>query len=172
MFYKVVSQFKQESDREAWRQYINFSGLTQINDFCSLDGMLNESLFMPQTVEDWHNCVNEDYKIEMITTLDYAKTVACKYPGARILGLVIDPRKAEMPANARLLGYDILDDGYSISLLTNCGGFPNLFDNSHINRYGLLDELAETYAIRNQLRRVHIDNPHAMACEVVAVFDV
>lgn len=172
MFYKVVSQFRQENDNEAWRQYIHFSGLAQIDDLCSLDGILNPSLFTPQTEEDWRNCVNEDYQTDMLTSLEYAQGVARNYPGARILGLVIDPGEAEMPANARLLGYDILDQWCSVSLLTNCGGFPGLFDNSRINRYGLLDERAEAYAIRDRLRSVHAHDPHAGACQVIAVFDV
>ncbi|MEZ4617435.1 MAG: hypothetical protein R2867_18255 [Caldilineaceae bacterium] len=85
MFYKVVKQFKKEDDIEQWQAYINFSGLGQIEAFCSLDGMHNHSLFTPESVEDWHNCVNEDYKIEMITNLDYAIVVAERYPGARSL---------------------------------------------------------------------------------------
>ena len=172
MFYKVVKQFKKEDDIEQWQAYINFSGLGQIEAFCSLDGMHNHSLFTPESVEDWHNCVNEDYKIEMITNLDYAIVVAERYPGARLFGLIIDPRQADMPKDGQLLGYDIMDGDYSISLLTNCGGFPDLFDNSRINRFGLLDEVAEAYAIRDHLRVAYADDPHAGACAVIAVFDV
>lgn len=172
MVYKVVKQFKKEDDIEKWHSYMNFSGLTQIEAFCSLDGMLNYSLFTPQSVEDWDNCVKHNYMIDMITTIEYAKVVAARYPGARIFGLIIDPQKTEMPKEGQLLGYDILDYDYAISLLTNCGGFPDLFDNSRINRFGLLDNLTETYAIRDKLRVVYADDPHASACEVIAVFDV
>ncbi len=172
MFYKVVKQFKQEDDIEQWQAYMQFSGLNQIEAFCSLDGMLNHSLFTPESVEDWHNCINEDYKIDMLTSLDYAKTVADKYPGARLFGLIIDPGQSEIPKDGQLLGYDILDGDYSISLLTNWGGFPDPFDKSRVNRFGLLDEVAEAYAIRDHLRVAYADDPHAGACEVIAVFDV
>ncbi len=172
MFYKVVRQFKQADDPEQWREYMSFSRLDQIEAFCSLDGMFNYSLFTPETIEDWDNCVNEDYKIDMITTLDYAKIIAKKYPGARIFGLIIDPQQTEMPKDGQRLGYDILDYDYSCSLLTNCGGFPDLFDNSRINRFALLDEVAEAYAIRDQLRVNYADDSHAGACGVIAVFDV
>ena len=172
MVYKVVKQFKKEDDIEKWHPYMNFSGLNQIEAFCSLDGMLNYSLFTPDSVEDWDNCVKEDYKIDMITNLAYAKAVAERYPGAHIFGLIIDPQQAETPREGQLLGYDILDYDYAISLLTNCGGFPDLFDNSRINRFGLLDDLAEAYAVRDKLRVGYANDPHAGACEVIAVFDV
>lgn len=172
MFYKVVKQFKKEDDIEQWREYISFSGLVQIEAFCSLDGMFNDSLFTPESIEDWDNCVNEDYKIDMITTLDYAKVIAEKHPGAHIFGLIVDPQQTEMPKDEQLLGYDILDYDYSTSLLTNWGVFPDPFDKSRINRFGLLDEAAEAYAIRAQLRVNYADDSHAGACEVIAVFDV
>ncbi|MEZ4617436.1 MAG: hypothetical protein R2867_18260 [Caldilineaceae bacterium] len=73
--------------------------------------------------------------------------------------MIIDPRQADMPKDGQLLGYDIMDGDYSISLLTNCGGFPDLFDNSRINRFGLLDEVAEAYAIRDHLRVAYADDP-------------
>lgn len=172
MFYKVVRQFKQADDPEQWREYLRFSGLDQIEAFCSLDGMFNYSLFTPETIEDWDNCVNEDYKIDMIATIDYAQVVAAKYPGARIFGVIIDPQQTAMPQDGQLLGYDILDYDYSPSLLTNWGVSPDPFDKRRINRFALLDEVAEAYTIRDQLRVAYADDPHAGACEVIAVFAV
>jgi hypothetical protein len=168
MLYKVIRQFKKERNEEAWNSYIRFSGLEQIQDLCSLDSVLNVSLFTPETEEDWKNCVNEDYKIDMITNFRYAKIVSDRFSGSRILGLIINAEHNYK--NENLLGFDILDREYSISLLTNCGGFSEVFSNSLINRFGLLDDKTIAYTIRDKLRNLKNGNEHARDCEVIAVF--
>jgi hypothetical protein len=171
MLFKVVNQFKKHDDEDSWKAYMEFSGLEQVTDFCSLDSSLNDSVFEPESNEDWNNCVNEDYKTEFITNLDYAKQVQRKNPGSQIFGLIIDPQNSGEYEQDRLLGFDIVDGYFSNSLLTNCGGYPDIFENEAINQYGLIDEIDKAYAIRNRLRMVNADS-HAEDCEVIAVYDL
>jgi hypothetical protein len=172
MLYKVINQFKKEDDVESWNNYIKFSGLSQIEEFCSLDSNLNDSVFTPESEEDWKNCVNEDCKFNMIDKIDYAKKILHNHPGTRIFGLVIKPQNISNTEAEKLLGYDILDGYYSNSLLTNCGGFPDIFPNSIINQFGLLDDRMKAYEIRDKLKSQYSEDAHAKECEVVAVFSI
>lgn len=172
MYYKVVNQFKKSSDLENWNNYMSFSGLHQITDFCSLDSNLNDSVFKPLTNENWENCVNSDFQIEFITTLEYARIISGRNPGSRIFGLIINPSDKNIMNLDNLLGFDILDAYFSNSLITNCGGFPDVFDNSIVSSFGLLDNVVLTYSIRDKLREKYIENDHAKGCEVVAVIDI
>jgi hypothetical protein len=170
MLFKVISQFSKD-DNNSWENYIEFSHLDQITDYCSLDSLLNYSVFTPESKEDWENCVNENSKLDMITNIDYARKIAANHPGSKVLGIVINPGNTGMDFPERLLGFDILDGDFSNSLLTNCGGFPEVFSNEAINRYGLIGSMDQAYKIRDQLRiRFHGDG-HAQNCEVIAVYD-
>lgn len=159
------------SGEESWEKYIKFSGLNQIEDFCSLDANLNDSVFTPKSDEDWKNCVYEDNKIDMITNIEFAKKISKDHIGSKIFGLILDPINSSTTENTNLLGFDILDEYYSNSLLTNCDGFPDIFDNQIINRFGLLNDIEKAYEIRDKLRKEYEDDSHAGACEVIAIYD-
>ncbi|HPG31132.1 MAG TPA: hypothetical protein PKY81_09395 [bacterium] len=73
MYYTIVKTFGPKFDNDAWQRYLEFSKLTQISNFCSLDGILCPSLFAPKSDDDWENCFKEDCKTHLLTNLDYAK---------------------------------------------------------------------------------------------------
>lgn len=55
-----------------WVSYNEWRGL-HLTEFDSVDGILRPNLFEPELQIDWDNCVNEDYMINFITNLEYAK---------------------------------------------------------------------------------------------------
>lgn len=170
MFYKVVNQFGPR-DGEAWVKYLEFSKLYQITDFCSFDSILNNDVFTPSTEEDWNNCINENFKINIITNLAYARRIQSKNSNSRIFGVIIDP-SVNKAYGDDLLGFDIIDGFCSNSLLTNCGGFPDIFNTDMINQYGLLNDIKSAYEIRDRLRAKYHNDSHAAECEVWAVFNI
>ena len=70
MYFKIIEKFEPESD--TWMSYLDWRKFT-LYCFDSVDGMLRRDLFVPESIDDWGNCVKEDYKINLITNLPYAK---------------------------------------------------------------------------------------------------
>ena len=172
MPYKVVRQFGPQNGT-AWTRYLEWSKLNQITDFCSLDSILNNSVFTPSTAKDWDNCVNEDFKTDLITNLEFALHVQRNALQSRIFGVTIDPRSAPSHEHFdQFLGYDIIDGYCDVSLLTNCGGFPDVFSNDLINQFGLIGDITIAYEVRDNLRNKYSTDSHAKACEVWAVYRV
>src|SRR5262249_15426600 len=72
------------------------------------------------------------------------------------------------PLNFELLGYDLVDIQASASALTNCGGFPEVFENSERSSKGLLASCTRALEVQSELRRKYPEEPHA-DCHVWAI---
>ena len=59
------------------------------------------------------------------------------------------------------MGYDLVDVQGSASALTNCGGFPDVFDNHEISSKGLLTSYPRALQVQSELRSKHPDEHHA-----------
>ncbi|TKD48058.1 MAG: hypothetical protein E5W98_03195 [Mesorhizobium sp.] len=66
------------------------------------------------------------------------------------------------------LGYDLLDQDVSISALTNCGGFPDVFANTELSDVGLIPDFDRAVEIRDHLRGMHPSEYHAN-CDLWAI---
>jgi hypothetical protein len=67
------------------------------------------------------------------------------------------------------IGYDLIEEQTQISALTNCGGFPDVFQNEELNRFGLVNGFERAQEIRSFLAERHPKEPHAQ-CEVYAIW--
>ncbi len=67
------------------------------------------------------------------------------------------------------LGYDLLDQDFGISALTNCGGFDETFLPEDLNKYGLIDDFAKAYDIKKRLLENNPEEHHADT-NVIAVW--
>jgi hypothetical protein len=56
-----------------------------------------------------------------------------------------------------------------IGSLTNCGGFPDVFDGGEISPVGLLTDHSRALEVREELRALHPEEPHAN-CHAWAIF--
>ncbi|KUY26062.1 hypothetical protein [Elizabethkingia ursingii] len=67
------------------------------------------------------------------------------------------------------MGYDLLDQDFSISALTNCGGFDETFLPKDLNKKGLITDFVKAYNIKKQLLE---NNPyeHHADTNVIAVW--
>ena len=88
--------------------------------FDSIDGILRPDLFSPQFHEDWANCVNENFKLSLITNPNYARKILHRYHNADVVGVETELDEAYVP-KVLLLGYDIIDEECSILVITNWG---------------------------------------------------
>ena len=88
VYYKIVKKFGPDSGKK-WQDYIQWSGFAHLDKFDSVDSVLRPDLFSPVTNEDWDNCDNEDFKLNLITNYEYATKVLSKFENAEIVGVEI-----------------------------------------------------------------------------------
>ena len=158
---------------EAWEKYIAWSGLTQLDEVVSLDAMLCHSI-LPDIEDDfWTHIVAEDGLVHLFVDLEFlldrippgtAHNLLCVFRNPAIL-----PAAPAGPVDFEFLGYDLVDRDGLASALTNCGGFPQVFDNRELSSKGLLTSHPRALQVQSDLRRLFPDEPHA-DCDVWAVF--
>lgn len=168
MFFKVVRPISTES--QEWLKYLSWRSF-KFTALDSLDNFLQPDLFEAHSTEDWQHCVNEDFKLNLITDLEYALNFAKKYPNARVLGVEIE-LEAAVEENENLLGYDILDRYCANSLLTNWGKDDLSFIDQKLMPNGLLNHFDDAIYIRNKLRTEYPTDDHASQCQIWAIFNV
>jgi hypothetical protein len=66
-----------------------------------------------------------------------------------------------IPAGFEFLGYDLVDVEGSASALTNCGGFPDVFDDRELSSTGLLTSYPRAVQVQSELRAKHPGEHHA-----------
>ena len=170
MHYKLVERFGPE-DGDRWRSYLEWRGLN-LTSFDSVDGILRPDLFEPESVEDWHNCVNEDDKLNLITSLDYAKKILDRYDNPALIGVEIELEEEGYVPMDGLLGFDIIDAYCDVSLVTNWGTDEESIINNYVMANGLIGELVPALRIRDSLRKGFSEDSHAEQCEVWAIYRV
>ena len=79
------------------------------------------------------------------------------------------PEHPVAPPNFEFLGYDLIGVQDTNSALANCGGFPDVFDDAELSRYGLLPNLEREVELQSLLRSRKPDEHHTN-CHVWAIF--
>jgi hypothetical protein len=168
MYYKIIEKFGPASD--AWASYLEARGL-QLDCFDSIDGILRPDIFIPESVDDWENCVNDDYKINLIKSLPYAKKVLAQHKNASLVGVDIE-LDSNYVSGENLLGFDIIDGYCDVSLLTNWGADEEGLFVGHMQENGLIGKLDIVISLRDILREKHTDDSHAENCQVWAIYKI
>ncbi|MBP1858434.1 hypothetical protein [Rhizobium herbae] len=170
--YLAVEKFS-PSDGQGWNDYVAWSGLTQLDEVVSLDGMICP--FVLEEIKDsyWDHIVNEDNMLNFFTDFDFLLNELGAVQHANVLGVLRNPTLEAVQRGLgnrfHFVGYDLLDQDHSISALTNCGGFPDVFDNAELSTKGLLTDHSRAREIQHDLRRLHPEERHA-DCNVWAIF--
>lgn len=151
----------------SWKKYIKWSRLTQLIELVSLDSMLNELSFEPNLdiKETWEYVVTDDgYVTDLFNSAEYVirntKNVEC----FNFLAVVKDPNKnSENLINREFdfVGYELLDESYEASALSNCGGFDETFLPDELNQFGLLNDLDRAIKIQADLVTNNPEEHHA-----------
>jgi hypothetical protein len=152
----------------SWTNYIQWSGLRHLSELISTDEMLCPSIVEELTDEDWRHNIHADFKTYFFHDFEYLKRRIGYDPSKHnLLSLIERPNCSTIAESSfEFCGYDILDSYDSVSVLTNCGGFPSIFRASEVNRYGLLDDLSRALGIAAQLRAAEAEDPHCGDCRV------
>jgi hypothetical protein len=161
------------SDGEKWQAYCQWAKIPGLVEVVSLDRILCAHLIKEFQEEDWHHIVCEDFRLDYFFHLDYLKQRVQHVPRRNILGLYRSPEVhiAAAPAagDFGFVGYDLIEEQTQISALTGCGGFPDVFRNDELNRFGLVDGFERACEMRRLLAERHPEEPHAV-CEMYAIW--
>ncbi|MEA5511828.1 hypothetical protein VB715_18815 [Crocosphaera sp. UHCC 0190] len=151
-----------------WQSYLNFSGFHHISELVSADSILCPNLVTEIIDSDWNHNVHEDLYIDCFLDFDYLKKRINFDPiWHNLLAIWERPTSIEIPlVGFEQCGFDLLDSYNSISVLTNCGQFPQLFKPDSVNRYGLFDDLSLACQSAEQLRNTYPEDPHCQDCRV------
>ena len=166
MLYSVIENFG--PGEKGWEEFIKGHYIKNLTSFDSVDHVLCPSKFTPESLEDWENCIDEDFMIEYISNLDYATKVQKSYPNSKLVGLECE---INCDAVKTLIGYDILDGYNDVSLITNWG--PH--DEDHplktlvIQNNGLLSSYEIAKKALELLTRSSKDDDHVKGCKIWAV---
>jgi hypothetical protein len=157
---------------ERWEKYVTWSGLTQLEEVVSLDGMLCPTLLPEIKNEYWPHIVNEDFMLNFFVNFDFLMGQVAEIPEKNVLCVFRNPTHHPQPpsfANFKFLGYDLVDRECSVSALTNCGGFPDVFANSELSTFGLLPNFERAAEVQKMLHAQHPEEHHAN-CHAWALF--
>jgi hypothetical protein len=157
---------------EGWTKYIAWSGLTQLDEVVSLDPMLCPSLLSDIKTEYWPHIVNEDFMLNFFVDLEFLLVQLPEVAERNLLCVFRNPLNQPTVAadslKFEILGYDLVDVQASASALTNCGGFPEVFENSELSSKGLLPSWRRALEVQSELPRRYPKEPHA-DCHVWAI---
>ena len=174
-WFTATERFSPDSG-DAWDKFVDWSGLTQLEEVISLDMMICPPLLSmdPIPADYWPHIVNEDFMLQYFVDLPFLLAQVEGMDERNILCVYRQPETqpvppADLPLTFAFVGYDLVDSQNSASALTNCGGFPEAFANEELNRFGLLPTLARANAVRDALRTHYPGEVHA-DCHVWAVF--
>jgi hypothetical protein len=166
-FYKACKRFSR-SHSESWQDYLQFSGFRHIKELVSADQILCPNLVEVITDDDWNHNVQADNRIDWFYDYLYLKKRVNFNPNLHNILAIRDcpPDIIDPPLYFENCGFDILDSFDSISVLTNCGQFPDIFHPNEVNDFGLIEDLERANEIADRLRKLHSEDSHCHECKV------
>lgn len=173
ILYTAVKRFAPDC-REDWGKYIEGSGLTQLREIVSLDGLLCPNLVDEIQDSDWEHLDSIDSKYQYFRDFDYLLGRLSGTTGFSLLAVCQSPILLDLNSfddpRFEFCGFDLLErEGGIISALVDCGGFPEAFDNTELSECGLLTELDRANEVRRLLRQKYPREHHAY-CDVWAIW--
>ncbi len=166
-YFTALERFTPAKGQE-WQTYLRFSGFTHIKELISRDTILCPELVTELIDEDWSYNVHADNRCFMFIDYEYLiRRVGYDSSRHNILAIHEEPEEfLQPPVGFEHVGYDILDEFENISVLTNCGPFPEIFQPAEVNGFGLLADITHAQSVAASIRQAHPDDPHCKACKV------
>lgn len=157
----------------SWAKFVEWSGLTQLDELISLDSMLCAPVLKKMEDGYWSKTIHQDCFGPFFTDLSYLERATAAIADKQILCVLRNPcSSAEIPSQIdrfALSGFDLLEAQTMISALSNCGGFPDVFANSELSRCGLIERHERALAIQRDLLLKHPEESHA-DCDIWAIY--
>ncbi len=173
LVYSAVKRFDPACGEE-WQRFIAWSGLTQLREAITLDGILCPSILRELTAEDWEHNVQEDFKIHLFLDLDHVLKRVAGDEQVNVLAVMENPTTMHVAFDdPRFVfrGFDLLDVHGDISALVNCGGFDKAFSNAELSEFGLITSHRRASEIHQALREQYPEEHHAL-CDVWAIWQM
>jgi len=151
-----------DNDQMGWDKYIGWSRLAHLTELVSLDTGLNEVLVEPDrsNEDDWKHIILDGHlETGFFSTLDYVLKRTKEKVRLNLLAVAVEPEHDCAFINLdnfNFIGYDLLDQYYCTSALTNCGGFDETFLPADLNNLGLIDDYQKACDIK---KRLYQNNP-------------
>ena len=162
-----------QSDGERWANYFEWAKIPRLSDLVSLDGSLSGSILPDLTENDWPHIDYDFPTYGFFRELSYLINRTKGISRRNVLGVLKNPDShIQSPPFTEpfiFAGYDLIEDATSISAMTNCGGFPEVFDSHELNHHGLLDSFQRAAEIQIRLKEQYSEEPHA-DCELYAIW--
>jgi len=153
---------------DSWTKYIEWCKLKQLEELISLDAVLCETSFVAdlKSTETWENAfdLNSAYFADIYKSISYILSKVGTKTEFNLLAVAFEPNEecGDLKLdNFKFIGYDLLDQDHSTSALTNCGGFEETFNNSELNKNGLIDTYERAVEIKRNLLINNEEEYHA-----------
>jgi len=159
-------------DGEAWDNYIQWSGLPQLEELVSLDGMMCPTLLEEIRDDYWDHIGQESFMLYYFLDFRFSDERSRGHSEEECFVRISQSGATPLPppvADFEFIGYDLVDIHDLASALTNCGGFPGVFANSESSRFGLLTDFERAAEVQQWLRSLHPEEHHAN-CHLWATF--
>jgi hypothetical protein len=158
---------------ERWEGYVSWSGLSQLREVVSLDGMLCPTVPDTLVPDDWKYNVHADYQTSYFSSLAYLQARTSNESDLNLLAILQNPSPSDLATGSLpgfiFAGFDLMDVHGDISALTNCGGFEGVFANAELSDVGLVGDLGRAYEIQRDLRSLYPAESHAQ-CHVWGIW--
>ena len=123
----------ERNDAMDWDAYMNWARLYHLKELVSLDTMLcGLAMHVDYESEELyrHMLVDNEYGTDLFDSLEFVLSKIKSKNHINLLAVVKEPNQEcrDMIHNDfTFQGYELLDEFYEISALTNCGGFDEAF---------------------------------------------
>ena len=177
-FWFIATQRFDRSLGDAWKTYLQFSGITRLESVISLDGLLNPKVILETIDEDWEHAVQSGDWAGFFRDLKYLLLrLGPRVAKSNVLGVILAPAEdvahlhpvPQNPAAFEFIGYDLIDGPSRISALMNCGDFEDVFTPDEQNEHGLITSFIRAREIQRLLRQTYPGESHAQ-CSLVAIW--
>jgi len=161
-------------DSNSWNDYAVWNKLTHCREYYSIDTINRCKLMNPETSTELSNYITTDFGIELIQDFDFAQKMLKEFPNGSIIGTIKNPKSNQesIPANCRLVGYDIMDSFNDNSLISDWNSTNEAIEDLQLNASGLIDDISYAYDLRDMLHKRFADDIQAQKCEVWAIYKI
>ena len=177
-FWFIATHRFDRSTGDAWKSYVKFSGLSQLEAVVSLDSLLNPKVILETIDDDWEYKVHKGPWTCFFRDLKYLlQRLGPRVTKSNVLGVILEPAADcahlhPVPENTSAFdfaGYDLVDGPGGMSALANCSGFDEVLRPEEQNELGLILSFARAKELQGLLRKTYPEHPHAH-CSLVAIW--
>ncbi|MCB9784559.1 MAG: hypothetical protein H6751_16460 [Candidatus Omnitrophica bacterium] len=152
------------ADPKKWESYLTWAGISDVEEMISFDEVLCPEVLGELQEDDWKHNVQEDGKVFFFDDLDYLIERVKNWDDINLLRLVENPEVGESVApkdQFDFCGFDLMDPYHSISVFSNCGGWPGFIAKAGSNRFGLIEDLESAQRLKDLWNEEHPDPGHS-----------